>query len=743
MKKIYLLLIMLLPIIVFAEGISIEIKSILLEEKSGNIEIVEPAKVDNNSISLNIKFYDVNDYAKYKLVIKNISGKKIKLENMTSNIESKYIEYEVNIDDKEIDKNEEKEVILTLRYLNIVDRENIKSGKYVENQKLNIDIFNNELIIDNGDKIIDNASKNPLTSDNLYFFILIIIIAILLIVLFGNKKITKYILPILVIIPITIISAEKEYEILINSTVEVKLVKTNPCTYDGELVNNSKYQKEQYEYIYSEELDGWRLSLIDRNSTDPVTSKICTEVNEKPIVSMNETFASSKAESIDLSSFDTSNVVDMTSMFYNMSNISSLDLITFDTRKVKMMNAMFYNTKEIESLDLHGFETPSLEQIAVAFYGLNKIKDLDLSNFDTGKVVTMQSMFNDMSSLEKLNLSNWDFRKINYDNSLSDSIIGSAKNNLKSFILDNTKYSANMGSAFANLSSLEEISFKNVDTTGVVNMDNLFNWSQNINELDLSSFDTSNVENMSYMFVGLNKIKKLDLSNFDISKAGNNIYSMFSNMNSLEELDLSNWNFINYANTYLFLNLFGGFANNSVKKVDLENAVFPVNCHDMFYGITKLEQLNLKNVDTSRTTNMSYMFNISNDNKIEVLDLSSFDTSNVTNMQYMFRDVPLLKELDLSNFDTSNLEYMWGMFEGLRSLEKLNLSGFDLSNFKDVNMGIIPINVKEIVTPKNLDIGSSGIDLYNRMYAKGDNVGINRITKDTLTNTIYKDHIWD
>jgi surface protein len=55
-------------------------------------------------------------------------------------------------------------------------------------------------------------------------------------------------------------------------------------------------------------------------------------------------FYDSQATSLDLSSFDISNVTDMTGMFYG-SQATSLDLSSFDTSKVTYMTYMFYNSQ--------------------------------------------------------------------------------------------------------------------------------------------------------------------------------------------------------------------------------------------------------------------------------------------------------------------------------------------------------------------------------------------------------------
>ena len=122
------------------------------------------------------------------------------------------------------------------------------------------------------------------------------------------------------------------------------------CSYEGELIQRAEYVNGQYTYRYMQEYDvndgveegvnksydGWAVILTDKESTEPVTSELCTYINDKPVLSMRYMFYKSKAESIDLSSFNTSNTVHMGEMFKN-SQILNLDLGNFDTSNVTTM----------------------------------------------------------------------------------------------------------------------------------------------------------------------------------------------------------------------------------------------------------------------------------------------------------------------------------------------------------------------------------------------------------------------
>ena len=61
--------------------------------------------------------------------------------------------------------------------------------------------------------------------------------------------------------------------------------------------------------------------------------------------------------SVDLSGFDTSNVTNMSGMFYWCSNLTTLNLSGWDTGRVTDMNSMFDGCSSLTSLDLSGWDT--------------------------------------------------------------------------------------------------------------------------------------------------------------------------------------------------------------------------------------------------------------------------------------------------------------------------------------------------------------------------------------------------
>ena len=174
---------------------------------------------------------------------------------------------------------------------------------------------------------------------------------------------------------------------------------------------------------------------------------------------------------IDLSSFDTSRVIEMRYMFCGMSNLTTLNLSNFNTSQVMNMGGIFSGMSGLTTLNLSNFDTSKVWGMYYMFNGMSNLTTLDLSNFDTSKVTSMGFMFHGMSSLTTLNLSNFDTSKV-----------------------------TDMESMFEDMSNLTTLDLTNFNTSNVTNMLSMFEGMSNLTTLNLSNFDTSQVIDMRFMF---------------------------------------------------------------------------------------------------------------------------------------------------------------------------------------------------------------------------------------------------
>ena len=309
---------------------------------------------------------------------------------------------------------------------------------------------------------------------------------------------------------------------------EITLADTSTNTYfcktNSTLTQGLNYNNGQYTYAYKQQgasassglgwsnitNNGWGVQLTDKASTDAVTSKLCTYINDKPVTSMSYMFWDSQALRIDLSNFNTSNVYNMGGMF-SSSQATTLDLSNFDTSNVTNMGGMFQHS-QATTLDLSNFDTSNVTNMQCMLCD-SQATTIDVSHFDTSNVTNMNSMFWNSKAIT-IGVSHFDTSKV-----------------------------TNMNVMFGN-SQATTIDVSHFDTSNVTNMQGMFQHSQ-ATIIDVSNFDTSNVTNMQCMFCD-SKAATLDLSHFDTSNV-TNMQGMFWKSQATT-LDVSHFDTSNVTN---------------------------------------------------------------------------------------------------------------------------------------------------------------------------------------------------
>ena len=95
-------------------------------------------------------------------------------------------------------------------------------------------------------------------------------------------------------------------------------------------------------------------------------------------------------------------------------------------------------------------------------------------------------------------------------------------------------------------------------------------------------------------------------------------------------------------------------------------------------------QYNLNDIDTSKITDMSYLFFCCDYVKdIDKIDISFWDTSRVTSMEFMFSCCYKFNS-DISRWDVSNVQNMQGMFESCRHFNG-DLSKWNVNNVQNMS----------------------------------------------------------
>ena len=256
-------------------------------------------------------------------------------------------------------------------------------------------------------------------------------------------------------------------------------------------------------------------------------------LNTSEVVDMSWMFyGCSSLTNLDISSFNTSNVTNMNLMFYGCSSLTSLDVSSLNTSNVTDMGGMFWECSALTSLDVSHFNTSNVTNTELMFCDCSSLTSLDLSNFNTSKVESMYAMFYGCNNLSSLNVSN--FNTSNVESMYLMFLGCSALNSLDVSNFD-TSNVQDINEMFSGCSGLTSLDVSNFDTNNVTDMGGLFYGCSGLTNLDVSNFNTSNVTGMSYMFSGCSTLTTLDISNFDTSKA-TDLSQMFSGCSNLETI---------------------------------------------------------------------------------------------------------------------------------------------------------------------------------------------------------------
>ena len=415
-----------------------------------------------------------------------------------------------------------------------------------------------------------------------------------------------------------------------------------------------------------------------------------------------------------LDRLNTTNVLEMRSMFRMCNSLTNLDMTGINTEKVTSMESMFVDCSVLTELDVSSFNTKNVTNMSYMFAWCKALTSLDLSNFNTENVTDMNNMFATCNALTTLDVSNF-----------------------------NTENVTNMNAMFASCFALTDLDVSNFNTGKVKNMSSMFYVCSSLTKLDVSNFNMESVTYMNQMFCSCENLTTI-YCNKDWYKNGlaaNQMSGMFSGCNSLIGGNGTNYDASHTDATYAHPDAEGNpgyftekpepYAVVSTdgttltfyydgKKDEREGTVYPIpwsgeypgwynssrveeghtittatfdesfkdydelkSAKNMFCNMQVLTSINhLDYLNTSNVENMYSMF--SDCRALESLDLSSFVTDKVTNMLGMFGYCESLRLLDVSHFNMEKVNNMWGMFINCSNLTTIYCSrNWQTSNVSD------------------------------------------------------------
>ena len=222
-----------------------------------------------------------------------------------------------------------------------------------------------------------------------------------------------------------------------------------------------------------------------------------------------------KIENLDLFTFNTANVTDMSFMFNECNKLKEIKgLDNLDTKKVTYMTALFQSCSELIFLDLSSFETFNVIDMMCMFNGCEKLKEIKgLNNLDTKKVIKMSALFQRCKEIKYLDISNFDTSNVTN----MEFMFNECKNlkEIKGFNKCNTNKVIKMTAMFQGCKELKNLDLSNFDTSKVINMENIFNKCDKLEKLKyLYNFIPNQLSNILKLVYSPKKKLKIKENNF-------------------------------------------------------------------------------------------------------------------------------------------------------------------------------------------------------------------------------------
>ena len=443
--------------------------------------------------------------------------------------------------------------------------------------------------------------------------------------------------------------------------------------------------------------------------------------------------------SLDLSSFNTSRVADMTKMFTNCYNLNYIRVGSgWSTAAVTNSTDMFFNctslvggqgttydANHIDATYAHldgGTSNPGYFTEWKEAYACYTSSNTTLTFYYDSQRSSRTGTTYDLNT--GANDTGWDTdgTNANVTRVVFDPSFANARptttydwffnmQNLQSITgmeYLNTSEVTNMAYMFMLCTSLTSLDVSHFNTSKVTDMNSMFCNCSSLTSLDLSSFNTSKVTNMGWMFSNCTNLRTIYVGNGWSTAAVTSSNDMFRDCTNLVGGQGTTYNESNHVDkTYAHID--GGTSNPGyfTEWKEAYACYTPSNTTLTFYydnqrssrtgttydlntgandtgwdtdgtksNVTKVV-FDPSFADARPTTTCDWFYGMTNLQSIT--GMSYLNTSEVIYMNWMFLECSKLTSVDVSHFNTSKVTDMKQMFSGCTGLTSLDLSSFNTS----------------------------------------------------------------
>ena len=159
------------------------------------------------------------------------------------------------------------------------------------------------------------------------------------------------------------------------------------------------------------------LSIIEERYNDNKSFVYLSDIDVSELDDLSSIFDELyKMEVVDISGWDTSNVIYMNDMFAECTKLKKIiGIENLDVSNLKNATFMFSSCENLVELDLTNWNTISLQNASYMFYNCSNLKIIkNIENWQLPNIKKVKRMFSKCTKLD-VDLSNWDLSNIKDD----------------------------------------------------------------------------------------------------------------------------------------------------------------------------------------------------------------------------------------------------------------------------------------------------------------------------------------
>ena len=184
----------------------------------------------------------------------------------------------------------------------------------------------------------------------------------------------------------------KKEEIIKNEMICIYNQEEDEINLLHDFTNDMKYWNDEKKILY---IDG-KNNINEKN--------IDIYINDKKIKFDYKYKSNEKGNTIQVKFVFNKLLTSTSFMFYGCSSLQSINLSSFNTTNVNNISYMFCGCSSLQSINLSSFNTTKVKNMSWMFFGCSSLQSINLSSFNTINVKDMSYMFSGCTSLKKDNV---------------------------------------------------------------------------------------------------------------------------------------------------------------------------------------------------------------------------------------------------------------------------------------------------------------------------------------------------